>query len=107
MSSISPATCGRTPVEAKSLSMPARIPLSKLGNSSGTHTFGFAGFFGFPVAHQPADACKPAPRCPVLLVPPIVSREPAPPHAAGHMAEKGAWKAFQNSANSSITSGST
>ena len=69
----------------------------------GTHTLGFAGFFGFPVAHQPALACKSAPRCPVLLVPPINSRESPPANAARYQAEKGAWKAFQNSATSCFT----
>jgi uncharacterized protein YbcC (UPF0753/DUF2309 family) len=69
----------------------------------GTHTLGFAGFFGFPVAHQPALACKSAPRCPVLLVPPIDSRESSPANAAQYRSEKGAWKAFQNSATSCFT----
>ncbi|MFZ9937512.1 MAG: YbcC family protein [Luteolibacter sp.] len=69
----------------------------------GTHTLGFAGFFGFPVAHQPAHACKPAPRCPVLLVPPVISREPRPDNAARIRSERGAWKAFQNSATSCFT----
>jgi uncharacterized protein len=69
----------------------------------GTHTLGFAGFFGFPVAHQTAHACKPAPRCPVLLVPPVVSREPRPENAAMKRAGSGAWKAFQNSAASCFT----
>lgn len=69
----------------------------------GTHTLGFAGFFGFPVAHQPAHACKPSPRCPVLLVPPRISREPRSNHAAQQRAETGAWKAFQNSAASCFT----
>ncbi len=69
----------------------------------GTHTLGFAGFFGFPVAHQPALACKSAPRCPVLLVPPINSREIPPANAASYQAETSAWKAFQNSATSSFT----
>lgn len=66
----------------------------------GTHTLGFAGFFGFPVAHQPAHACKPAPRCPALLTPPVLSRETPPADAERQRAEKGAWKAFQNSAAS-------
>lgn len=66
----------------------------------GTHTLGFAGFFGFPVAHQPAHACQPAPRCPVLLVPPLLSRETPPADADRQRAEKCAWKAFQNSAAS-------
>lgn len=69
----------------------------------GTHTLGFAGFFGFPVAHQPAHSCKPAPRCPALLVPPVVSREIPPADAARRLAEKGSWKAFQNSAASCFT----
>jgi uncharacterized protein YbcC (UPF0753/DUF2309 family) len=69
----------------------------------GTRTLGFAGFFGFPVAHQPALACKSAPRCPVLLVPPIESRETPPANFAQYQAEKGAWKAFQNSAASCFT----
>jgi uncharacterized protein YbcC (UPF0753/DUF2309 family) len=69
----------------------------------GTKTLGFAGFFGFPVAHQPAHACKPAPRCPVLLVPPVMSREPQPENAAKMRSERGAWKAFQNSATSCFT----
>lgn len=69
----------------------------------GATTLGFAGFFGFPVAHQPAHACKPAPRCPVLLVPPVISREPRPENAARIRSERGAWKAFQNSATSCFT----
>lgn len=66
----------------------------------GTHTLGFAGFFGFPVAHQPAHACKPTPRCPALLAPPVLSRETPPADADRQRAEKAAWKAFQNSAAS-------
>lgn len=69
----------------------------------GTHTLGFAGFFGFPVAHQPALASKSSPRCPVLLVPPIKSREVTPVSAAKYQAQAGAWKAFQNSATSCFT----
>ena len=69
----------------------------------GTHTLGFAGFFGFPVAHQPGLACKSAPRCPVLLVPPINSREIPPTNATRYQAETGAWQAFQNSATSCFT----
>lgn len=69
----------------------------------GTHTLGFAGFFGFPVAHQPGDCRKSAPRCPVLLVPPIRSTEENPPDLDRTLAEKGAWKAFQNSATSCFT----
>ncbi len=69
----------------------------------GTHTLGFAGFFGFPVAHQPGDSCKSAPRCPVLLVPPIQSTEERSDDIDRKLAEKGAWKAFQNSATSCFT----
>lgn len=69
----------------------------------GIHTLGFAGFFGFPVAHQPAHSCSPAPRCPVLLVPPILSHETPPANAAQQQAEMSVWKAFQNSAASCFT----
>jgi hypothetical protein len=69
----------------------------------GAQTLGFAGFFGFPIAHQTAHACKPAPRCPALLAPPIISREERPQGAARLRAEKGTWKAFQNSAASCFT----
>ena len=69
----------------------------------GTRTLGFAGFFGFPVAHQTAHACRPAARCPVLLVPPVLSRETPPADAVRQRAEKATWKAFQNSAASCFT----
>lgn len=64
-----------------------------------TRTHGFAGFFGFPVAHRDAgDADQP--RCPVLLAPPLpahsgnLGRDTAKAHGAQ------AWAAFQNSAAS-------
>ncbi|MEO7597757.1 MAG: DUF2309 domain-containing protein [Opitutus sp.] len=67
-------------------------------------TIGFAGFFGFPVAHQPAGAPAATSRCPVLLVPPVNSIEPQTPAefaaTRSARAEAGAWKAFQNSAAS-------
>ena len=70
-------------------------------------TLGFAGFFGFPVAHRTATAALSdglGTRCPVLLVPPVETCEPLPPEAATaartSRAEAGAWKAFQNSATS-------
>lgn len=69
----------------------------------GTHTLGFAGFFGFPVAHKPAMAEKANARCPVLLAPPIESAEETPKNASQLRAWKGAWKAFQNSAASCFT----
>ena len=69
----------------------------------GIQTGGFAGFFGFPVAHQPAAAPAGA-RCPVLLVPPVDTCEPLSAAdaavASADAAEAGAWKAFQNSATS-------
>jgi len=70
----------------------------------GVQTIGFAGFFGFPVAHQPAGGGEVASRCPVLLVPPVASTEPLPAHEAdaaiAAQAEASAWQAFQNSAAS-------
>lgn len=68
-----------------------------------TQTIGFAGFFGFPVAHRQADSAA-ASRCPVLLVPPIETCEPLSPAIEDRIragrAAAGAWKAFQNSAAS-------
>jgi uncharacterized protein YbcC (UPF0753/DUF2309 family) len=71
----------------------------------GAQTIGFAGFFGFPVAHRTPDSLgKETSRCPVLLVPPIKSKlsltAAAEAQAHIHRAEAGAWKAFQNSAAS-------
>jgi uncharacterized protein YbcC (UPF0753/DUF2309 family) len=69
----------------------------------GIATSGFAGFFGFPVTHQPG-AAPAGSRCPVLLVPPVETCEPVSAAAADRArtqrAEAGAWKAFQNSAAS-------
>jgi len=70
----------------------------------GVQTIGFAGFFGFPVAHQPAGSAAVGTRCPVLFVPPVDTCEPLAPLQAAAVragrAEAGAWKAFQNSAAS-------
>ncbi|HRX54765.1 MAG TPA: DUF2309 domain-containing protein [Verrucomicrobiales bacterium] len=66
----------------------------------GIQTIGFAGFFGFPVSHRSAGAEAAASRCPVLLVPLLESCEPGAAAARLRQAEKGAWKAFQNSAAS-------
>ncbi len=67
-------------------------------------TIGFAGFFGFPVAHRRAGDASSASRCPVLLVPPVDSCEPLANDVEQSLraarAEAGAWKAFQNSAAS-------
>ncbi|MFO1448527.1 MAG: DUF2309 domain-containing protein [Opitutaceae bacterium] len=67
-------------------------------------TLGFAGFFGFPVAHHAAADSSSAARCPALLVPAIDTVEPLSPDAMATVrtdrAAVGAWKAFQNSAAS-------
>ena len=63
-------------------------------------THGFAGFFGFSVAHRTATDGPATARCPVLLVP---TMETATPCEADHNASLGAWKAFQNSAASCFT----
>lgn len=65
-------------------------------------TLGFAGFFGFPVAHRRGIETAATARCPVLLVPPVESDDamtPAEiPATRAKLAAAGAWKAFQNSA---------
>ncbi len=65
-------------------------------------TIGFAGFFGFPVAHRAGIETGTTPRCPALLVPPLESDDNIPPAAVpasrAKRAAAGAWKAFQNSA---------
>ena len=70
----------------------------------GVQTIGFAGFFGFPVAHRRAGEAVPTARCPVLLVPPVGTGEDLSTaqaaSAAADRVEAGAWKAFQNSAAS-------
>jgi hypothetical protein len=70
-------------------------------------TVGFAGFFGFPVAHALPAKPGAASRCPVLLVPPISSDEALAESQLDARAESareaGAWKAFQNSAVSCFT----
>jgi uncharacterized protein len=69
-----------------------------------TQTIGFAGFFGFPVAHRAGLGSTPTARCPILLVPPVETCEPSSPAAESRnraeRAASGAWKAFQNSAAS-------
>ncbi|WP_415910931.1 YbcC family protein [Oleiharenicola sp. Vm1] len=73
----------------------------------GVQTIGFAGFFGFPVAHRPAAAAAPTARCPVLLVPPVNTAEnrsaEETARATADQTEAAAWKAFQNSAASCFT----
>lgn len=70
----------------------------------GIQTIGFAGFFGFPIAHQSAAEDSTRSRCPVLLVPPVKTWEPLPKDEARSVksarAAAGSWKAFQNSAAS-------
>ncbi|MDX2019634.1 MAG: DUF2309 domain-containing protein [Deltaproteobacteria bacterium] len=71
--------------------------------SAGSQTIGFAGFFGFPVHHNPV-ASEAGARCPVLLVPPVATHEALPAEQAQrhtqHKLQAGAWKAFSNSATS-------
>jgi uncharacterized protein len=68
----------------------------------GMQTLGFAGFFGFPVAHRPTGDEGVGTRCPVLLVPSLETCEPLPPDETVRLrsadAEWGAWRAFQSSA---------
>lgn len=70
----------------------------------GVQTIGFAGFFGFPVAHRHAGDTTAAALCPVLLVPQVSTGEDLSSaqedSAIATRAEAGAWKAFQNSAAS-------
>jgi len=69
----------------------------------GLQSIGFAGFFGFPVAHRPGTG-EVGSRCPVLLVPPVESCDglTAPEMLSSRtaIAEADAWRAFQNSATS-------
>jgi len=60
-------------------------------------TIGFAGFFGFSVAHQTTSDEPASSRCPVLLVPGITTGEAC---GGRTRAAAGSWKAFQNSATS-------
>jgi hypothetical protein len=68
----------------------------------GTETIGFAGFFGFPLAHREAACGAVSARCPALLIPSLPSEPDARPEtdAAERDAIAPAWKAFQNSAAS-------
>jgi uncharacterized protein len=69
----------------------------------GLQSIGFAGFFGFPVAHEttPGESTS---RCPVLLVPPVTSCEALDPSemetTRNARARSDAWRAIQNSAAS-------
>jgi uncharacterized protein len=70
----------------------------------GVQTIGFAGFFGFPLAHQSEPTQAQTPRCPVLLSPPLktsdsLSERSLAAARASHAAA-GTWKAIQNSATS-------
>jgi len=70
----------------------------------GAQTIGFAGFFGFPISHQPANGDAARARCPVLLLPSAETTEAQPPattaRARARRSVTEAWKAFQNSAAS-------
>lgn len=69
----------------------------------GLQSIGFAGFFGFPIAHETATG-EHASRCPVLLVPPVTScdamDDDALQSASSGRACSDAWRAIQNSAAS-------
>lgn len=71
--------------------------------SAGIHSLGFAGFFGFAVAHERADGAGTESRCPALLVPACASGDGG---AGVHEAARrrwdraSAWKAIQNAAAS-------
>lgn len=69
----------------------------------GLQSIGFAGFFGFPVAHEATPGALTS-RCPVLLVPPVTSCEVLDPEAQEadrtSRARSDAWRAIQNSAAS-------
>jgi uncharacterized protein YbcC (UPF0753/DUF2309 family) len=69
----------------------------------GAQTIGFAGFFGFALAHQAAAGALSA-RCPALLVPSVATVDDLSANgiaaAGAAVAEARAWKAFQNSAAS-------
>jgi uncharacterized protein YbcC (UPF0753/DUF2309 family) len=69
----------------------------------GLQSIGFAGFFGFPVAHETAPG-ESASRCPVLLVPPIttcvVQESSEMESTRTGRARSDAWRAIQNSAAS-------
>jgi uncharacterized protein YbcC (UPF0753/DUF2309 family) len=64
----------------------------------GIATLGFAGFFGFPLAHRPHDGGPAGARCPVLLVPSVHTADQA--HLSSDRGLRGAWQAFQHSAAS-------
>ena len=72
--------------------------------SASVSTLGFAGFFGFPVAHRPPGEEQARARCPVLLVPGIDSEESGGPVAEQRAARRrrgaSAWKAVQSAAAS-------
>ena len=73
------------------------------GSLPGLQSIGFAGFFGFPVAHEKAPG-EVTSRCPVLLVPPVTSCEALTPAESESnriaRAQSDAWRAIQNSAAS-------
>lgn len=73
-------------------------------SAPGAQTIGFAGFFGFPVAHRSETVGEASAHCPALIVPPVASRVQLAPHEEDRfeasMRAAAAWKAFQNSAAS-------
>ncbi len=71
----------------------------------GCRTVGFAGFFGFPVAHRDATGAYEGMRSPVLLVPPLESVEQGSECARARVgwADAGHWKAVQGAAISAFS----
>ena len=71
---------------------------------SSLQTIGFAGFFGFPVAHTRDGADTASSRCPALLVPTVDSHDQGSAEDTNIRREArmraNTWKAFQNSAAS-------
>jgi uncharacterized protein len=66
-------------------------------------TIGFAGFFGFSIAHRTAGKADAPARCPVLLVPTLETVEAPVMSLTQDRDARGAWLAFQNSAISCFT----
>ncbi len=68
-------------------------------------TLGFAGFFGFPVAHRDEVRGVEGMRCPVLLVPPVESVEDRPESVRerARWTDAGHWKAVQGASISAFS----
>lgn len=76
--------------------------------SPSVQTYGMAGFFGVPLAHQDAATGRTQSRCPVLLAPNVASSSDCCGHHHGDEAtlqreSLGAWKRFKEAAASCFT----